>query len=528
MTYLLLLACSDWELVPNTPPVTGITEDEVCVLSADPEMYDFGDSPVQELPLEASVRLLNDGGAPCQIQGLSLSEGLRFEVGALGTVLIPPGQETTFRLEYLPQTAGLDIDTVLVDSNDPESPTLEIPVQGTGLAPAIDISPAEYDFGSLYIGCDSQVELVVSNIGNMPLVVDSYQYNTSGTDLGVVVDGLPWSIEPGQAESIWVDYAPLDEYADTAYMFVGSNDPQTPSALAVQSGAGSLYGLNLDLYEQPINGSTDILFALDWSCSMYDDLANVESNFSTFVNTLASMDADYHVAAVVADSGCILGSQPYVDNSMSLSDQEDLFEVQTCFDYGGTYCPYQGSYTERAFMLLEASLSASNIKSGGCNEGMYREDASLSLIGVSDEPEQSVNPYTYYVSLFQGMKSDKDDVVMHAIGGDYPGGCGSNSAYSGFYEATVATGGLFLSICATDFGSHLESLAEQSTADLTSFELSDFPVQETILVIVDGVRVGSGWSYDASSNSVVFDEDYTPEGGSTIEIEYALYGDCDM
>ncbi len=71
---------------------------------------------------------------------------------------------------------------------------------------------------------------------------------------------------------------------------------------------------------------------------------------------------------------------------------------------------------------------------------------------VSDEPEQSVNPYTYYVSLFQGMKADPDDVVIHAVAGDYPGGCGSASAGTGYYEATVATGGVFLSICASRLG----------------------------------------------------------------------------
>ena len=148
-------------------------------------------------------------------------------------------------------------------------------------------------------------------------------------------------------------------------------------------------------------------------------------------------------------------------------------------------------------------------------------------MGVSDEPEQSVNNYSYYVSLFQSLKSDPDDVIFHAIGGDYPSGCGSASAYTGFYEATVATGGLFLSICATDWGSHLEALAEGSTADLSSFELTDWPVSETISVRIDGITTTVGWEYNATDNAIDFDSDYVPEGGSTIEIEYALYGDCD-
>ena len=206
------------------------------------------------------------------------------------------------------------------------------------------------------------------------------------------------------------------------------------------------------------------------------------------------------------DDGCINGYQPYIDNTMSLSDQEDLFDTMLCETPQGQYCNY-GSNTERAFMLLEAAVKTANIGSGGCNEDFYREDATLALIGVSDEPEQSVNPYTYYVSLFQSLKDDSDDVVMHAIGGDYPQGCGGNQAYTGMYEATVATGGLFLSICATDFGSHLEELAEGSTTDLTSFELSDYPVEETIEVVVNGFTTTTGWSYNAVDNSIDFEQD---------------------
>jgi hypothetical protein len=116
---------------------------------------------------------------------------------------------------------------------------------------------------------------------------------------------------------------------------------------------------------------------------------------------------------------------------------------------------------------------------------------------------------------------------MHAIGGDYPTGCGGNEPYTGFYEATLATGGTFLSICAADFGSNMEVLAENSAADLTSFELTDTPVEDSIEVKVDGIAVVTGWSYNYATNSVDFADGYVPEGGSTIEVDYALMGDCE-
>ena len=94
------------------------------------------------------------------------------------------------------------------------------------------------------------------------------------------------------------------------------------------------------------------------------------------------------------------------------------------------------------------------------------------------------------------------------------------------YEATVATGGLFLSICAQDWGTYLEELAEGSAADLSSFGLTQPPVPETIIVKVNGITTSVGWTYNDSTNSVDFDPDNIPVGGDTIDVNYAVLGNC--
>jgi hypothetical protein len=192
-----------------------------------------------------------------------------------------------------------------------------------------------------------------------------------------------------------------------------------------------------------------------------------------------------------------------------------------------------GSNEERAFMQLEQLLANSVNMNGvptttGCNAGLIRENAKLALVGVSDEPEQSVNNYSYYVSLFQSLKSNPNDVVIHAIGGDYPSGCAGNAPYTGMYEASVATGGLFLSICATDWGTHLQALAEGSAQDLTSFELTEWPIPATITVKLNNIGTTLGWTYNPTDNSIDFDPDYVPEGGDTVQVDYAIYGDCNQ
>lgn len=529
---VIAMGCNEYELIEEDKFEEYEDEGLQPDIEVDPASIAFGELNVFDDDGAASatvseiVTVSNVGEGDLHIDTITLADddAVEFELSAITSVLINPSGSAQFTVSFTPQTSASYDNSVLIESDDPDEPVVEIPLTGTGIAPVIDVSPAEFDFGTLYIGCDAMQAFTISNVGNASLDVTGFDFNTGSADFDFddaedLNGDLPWPLDAGDSVEVYVNYEPFDEYDDLAYLMVESTDPYTPEVMSIIDGVGELYGENLDVFEQPIKGETDIIFAVDRSCSMYDDITNVQNNFDTFVTTLSGLDADYQVAATVEDSGCINGSDLFIDNTFSASDASDT--ITTMINLGGSY----GSNTERGFMLLEANLAETS--SGGCNEGLVREDASLNLVMVSDEPEQSVNNYSYYVSLFQSLKDNPDDVVIHAIGGDYPGGCGSASAYTGAYEATVATGGLFLSICATDWGSHLEELAEGSATDLSSFELTDWPVEETIVVKIDGVTTTIGWEYNPTDNAIDFDEGYVPEGGSTIEVEYALFGDCD-
>ena len=87
-------------------------------------------------------------------------------------------------------------------------------------------------------------------------------------------------------------------------------------------------------------------------------------------------------------------------------------------------------------------------------------------------------------------------------------------------------GGEFVSLCSTDWGSDLETLAQDSILK-RSFELTDIPYEETIVVEVDGTEV-AGWSYNDIDNAVDFTGSYVPETGTEIEISYSVLADCDL
>jgi len=496
-----------------------------------PAELNFGEiKVVDNISMTESVTIENVGNCTLNLDDVYIDGddlGV-FELSALTTPVLEPGGIGAVSVTFTPVTDATSEGRVLVESNDPDDPIAGVAILGDGIAPLIEVTPQQYDFGRIFVGCEVIQPITITNVGRDTLVVDSFAHRSKSIDFefdayeyipstGAEANGeLPWTIEPGDEYDVYINYYPLDEYDDNSFLFVYSNDPFTPETLASQEGDGELYGENTDIFEQPLQAETDIIFAVDKSCSMGDNIANVIANFQSYTGTLEGLDADFRVAAIVEDSGNVTGSVAYIDKD----NVEDGVEIITTM-LGGSY----GGSTEMAFTLFNNGMGTGSNRPGN----WIRDDAKLNLVGVSDEPEQSTQ-YTWdgYVTLFQGLKSDPDDVVLHAIGGDYPSGCATAEPYTGFYEATVATDGLFLSICSTAFAANLTELAEQSAASLNAFDLTLTPVPETIVVEVNGAPETQGWYYEPSGNAVVFDEDNIPEGGSIVEIDYVVMSDCDF
>ena len=475
----------------------------------------------------AVVTVQNLGTGNLELSNVELGDPTApFVVGNIGSSLVPPGEATEFTVTFQPQTAGEVTGVVFIDSNDPDEPTVEVPLGGLGIAPVIEVSPGTYDFGELYVGCDDEIEVQISNIGNAVLHVTEVNFTSSNVedmllDVDMAMTGsLPWELQPDDPpKRVFVNYAPLDEEPDTLQVQVHSTDPFTPIDYSDHSGDAGIWGTHEDVYEQPLSGPVDILFALDKSCSMEDDVENVRQNLSIFVETLQQLETDYQVAAVTADDGCVNGSVNYLDVDMSAGEQQVHFENML----NGSV----GVLTEAPLQLMANALAQS---SGGCNDGFLRDTANLALVSISDEPEQSPQDWEYYVGFFQSLKDDPDMVIMHAIAGDVPGGCGGNEPGDGHYEPTAATGGIFLSICATDFGPYLQAIAEGSVSENRVFELTLEPVPETIEVYIDGTpSPADDWQYSGfdEGNYVEFGLDRIPEPGAIIRIWYVVKPECE-
>ncbi|MEZ4352291.1 MAG: PEP-CTERM sorting domain-containing protein [Myxococcota bacterium] len=448
--------------------------------------------------------------------------------------------------------------TLVVDRRVPFDPTAiawqfvaDPPAQEPA---ALEVVPPAFDFGAPVFGCPEEQQVVLRNTGDVPIVLtdiacpDCQQFLSRDADRGdfffdVSFDfrrrnalpgfAPPWTLPPGGEWIVPLTYRATSLGGSTASIVLTTDIPGTPVITIDAVGTGTPTTPAQDAFVQggDSGGQVDILFTMDRSGSMSDDLQAVIDSFTVFVDELVAAGNDFHLAAVVADDGCVVGPDPFLDNGFEAAAAQAAIDTMIDLDFAlSSY----GMNTERGFMLAEAALSEANRGPGGCNEGFLRDEARLATVHISDEPEQSINSFVYYVDTFRLLKSDPLDLTINAVAGDYPSGCGRASAGTGYYEAKTMSGGQFFSICTTDWGAELAALATSLDAGLTtSFPLSSPALAGTVRVRIDGVEA-SDWLLRAfglgGSNSVVHfpnDEGVAPPpAGSVVEIDYYQPGTC--
>jgi hypothetical protein len=421
---------------------------------------------------------------------------------SVSTTTVAAGGELTITVTFTPTHSGEFSDELLLFTDAAATPQLTFPLSGFGLAPEIALSPESLSFGSLPVGCDSQRTVTISNTGTESLTISDLDLpEPFGFDAEI---SLPWTISAGGSREVGLTFAPEQVQGSSEVLTVTSSDPLNPTRILAVTGSGTTPGDQEDLFIQSQDMVLDTLFAVSTTTSMTDEIGAFVQAFSTYVETLEALGTDYRVAIVVEDGGEVVGSLDYIDSTTSVrSRAATMLSGQT------------GDDAEKSLQLLLDAADA--------NKSWLRQSR-LNLVGMSDAPDASDHGYSYYVSAYQDLRESAEDVRVHGIGGDSPGGCGVDiPAYAGVYDASVSTGGGFYSICTTDWNGLMESLALDSAPTSTSFHLTTTPRPETISVTVDGLSV-EDWSYSEAEQAVSFQA--PPEPGAEIVVSYDIQGEC--
>ena len=431
--------------------------------------------------------------------------------------MLPPGASQEVEVVFSPMAVDRNDGEAVVFSNDYTIPEVGVGLYGYGAVPERSISPDPYDFGETYAGCVHEGDLELSNVGTDTLEVHSIVH--AGDDFTLTqAHALPLSLEPGESILLGMDFTPSSDSTSQGTIRVNSNEPQI-QRMATQSGRGKYAGEMTDEWELLENPPSDIIFLIDRSCSMNDDANRLSSNFSQFITNLNSFTTNWRVMVVTQDSGC---NHSGILTSSSPNYAQRFTDAVNPLSWHNLSSP--NSYTEA--LLTPAAAAVEQTDPGECNDGFMRPNAMLHIVMVSDEPEQSPTAWSDLVTQIMNKKGNASLTRLSAIAGDYPNGCSTADAGTGYYEAVNYTGGAFLSICSTGWNGYMQNLAEVSTSQGT-FGLSGSPVEGTISVKVNGSMVQADrWTYESGTNAVVFNWGI-PEGGDTIEITYGALANCD-
>ncbi len=426
----------------------------------------------------------------------------------------------------------------------------EVPAEDSELPdvpePDIEVEPSTLAFGALPEDCASEPqEFVIRNVGQATLEVTNIDLSGDGSSVFELVAG-PITLEPGEEESFEVVFSPNALESFEVPVTITSNDPDEAESEVELRGEGAENAIYEQVYQQPEAGQVDVLFVVDNSGSMSEEVDRLKEGFDSFIASFVDMDLDWQIGITTTDmddpaqQGHLIGSP-----SIITPESGDAI-AQFNANASAVFTQASASGDERGLDAAYAALTDPLIS--GDNAGLVRPDANLSVIVISDEndfSDISENAFSNWLNAYKGdedLSSLSAIVGKKAVGFDL-GGCMeiidiftgesiSAEAAPIYIDAAAATGGMFVDICELDFDEVLTYLSYNAAGLMYSFPLDHEPLNiGQIDVFVEGNEVPyngiNGWTYDPDSQSVILHGSYAATSGETVEIRYPYEADCD-
>ncbi|MCB0264343.1 MAG: choice-of-anchor D domain-containing protein [Calditrichaeota bacterium] len=225
-----------------------------------------------------------------------------------GTVVSGDSSSAMVRVNSENLLGGVYEGSIQINSNDPVSPAVKMPVTLTvnGLA-VISTSPDSLQFSELLAGETETLQVEVANIGNGPLTVS----NIASTNAAFSPTPTSLVIAPFSAEMVDVVFAPTAAGSFDGYLELTSDDPSTPVDTVVLSGSAidaPIASISPDSFDVTLAiGST----ATDTLVISNDGSTPLEFNVSVEFASAANMKVE------------VLG-QPKNDNQMVIASGKPL------------------------------------------------------------------------------------------------------------------------------------------------------------------------------------------------------------
>jgi hypothetical protein len=513
-----------------------------------PSSLDFGAVPVgAEVTL--GVTLKNVGTDQCFVGSMQLASGsdAAFSAAAVSSTLLDPGQQIVLKISFKPGSVGSfsALAEAWVNNTGNGHPTSYL--VGTGVQGCFALQPTTVDFGTTKLSCGARTRPVigVNTCGSAVKVASAVIDSAASTEFSLVGPPLAMTLQPGQQVPFQITYQPVDDGEDVAALRVTADGVSYTAGLVA---LGLTKPTRTDTFVQASQAKVDVLFVVDNSGSMMEEQQNLGRNFAAFLQAAQMQAVDYQIGVTTtgidpspggwsicpggADGG-EAGRLFPADNSAPRIITPATPNASAVFanNVNVGWCHWNEQGLDAAYRALSTPLvnhgdDPRTAMANDGNLGFLRPDAKLAIVFLSDEEDYSTQQVSFYETFFKSLKgNDPSQLSISAIVGPSSlASCPTASSSGNRYIALAnATGGVVESICTQDWATSLDNLGSTAFGPRRKFMLAEKPSDPTqITVQINGVTVTTGWTFDAATNSVVFDEASPPAAGSVIQITYLL------
>jgi hypothetical protein len=505
----------------------------------------------------------NLGNGDCLVDGLNLAPGsdpsFSLPGGPIPSQVLsypnnPQGAPSalTVSVQFAPEQSGTFAGSVGFTISYPTQPQQTVALTGQSGPTCLVITPTTIDFGVVNVNpttsawCSSlkrNVQLV--NTCAFDLHVASITVGTgTGTTPEFAISGqpasYPYDLPSGSSTSFQVAFHPDSAGVKQGTAAVTTQEAPTGPYEVVLQGNAQANGQETDTFNvQTSQPEVDLLWVIDNDDDITQDQL-VAQNLSTFFQAAATADVDFHMAvtdtdtcsAPSADQGsfepcshCYNQTSPnaLIITSQDSDPQGELAGLIQINNYACTSAPQDEQIFEAMYQALQPALLA------GHNAGFLRDNAFLAVLAIDGDAEDDLSPQSlqaYYDALV-GVKGDPALVSFNYVNqGLSQFGGGPTARVS---QLVSLTNGVEADTTTTVWDSVLNGLWASAAAAAYRYPLNGQPVATSITVDIDGTpypAVGSHgneqWSYDATTNSIVFAPLAAPAAGSTVTVTYTV------
>ncbi|MBU0551424.1 hypothetical protein KKF91_01555 [Myxococcota bacterium] len=142
------------------------------------------------------------------------------------------------QVEYAPPEEGPDRGSLVILSDDPNSPELIVDLSANGETPCLTVTPRALEFETSLVNRTDSRPLSIESCGGTQLTIsDIYIADSSDPAFGVVEESLPAmpsvlpALTPGElppARQIQVSFSPREQHIYNGTLIIESDDPVTP------------------------------------------------------------------------------------------------------------------------------------------------------------------------------------------------------------------------------------------------------------------------------------------------------------